>query len=30
MRHLRLVVGESEADPFAALQNVVQQGLLAQ
>ncbi len=26
--HLRLVVGESDADPFAALQNVVQQGLL--
>jgi hypothetical protein len=30
MVHLRLVVGESEADPFAALQNVVQQRLLAQ
>jgi len=30
VRHLRLVVGESEADPFAAFQNVVQQGLLAQ
>ncbi len=29
MLHLRLVVGDSEADPFAALQNVVQQGLLA-
>lgn len=28
--HLRLVVGESEADPFAALQNIVQRGLLAQ
>jgi hypothetical protein len=28
--HLRLVVGQSEADPFAALQNKLQQGLLAQ
>ena len=28
--HLRLVVGESEGDPFAAFQNVGQQGLLAQ
>jgi hypothetical protein len=28
--HLRLVVGESEADPFAAHQNLMQQGLLSQ
>jgi hypothetical protein len=28
--HFRLVVGDNEADPFAALQNIVQQGLLAQ